>query len=210
MQAQKLAEIAQYFQDRERTVQEARGRFAVLVLLCEYEGKLCFLFELRADTLKGQPGEACFPGGRIESGESALDAALREGFEEVGLTAEDIQILAPLDFMVDISNRVIHPFLGYVSAEHLQHIRSNPDEVKELFFLPLHYLREGQFDVYQVPVHMEIHADFPFERVGVTADYAFRKGKIDVPIYEYEGKTVWGLSGRLLREVLWRLEEVGL
>lgn len=191
-------------------VQEARGRFAVLLLLCEHEGELQLLFELRADTLRGQPGETCFPGGRIEPGETPEVAALRETFEEVGIPTEEIMLLSPLDIVVDISNRVIYPFLGYVAKESLRKLCLNPDEVKGVFFIPLRYLRKQEPYNYSAPVSMEIGEDFPYEKIGISSDYPWRTGLLDVPVYNYQGKRVWGLTARMLRWFLRLLDEEGL
>ncbi|MBR3752138.1 MAG: hypothetical protein IKK50_03290 [Ruminiclostridium sp.] len=60
-----------YFQNRELGLQCTVSEYAVLLPLVEHEGKLCLLYETRAETLVGhQPGEVCFPGGRREKGRS--------------------------------------------------------------------------------------------------------------------------------------------
>ena len=111
-----IAAMKDYFSHRELGIQGAVGEYAILVPLVQWEGKLCLLFETRAETLVGhQPGEVCFPGGRREAGEKPVDTALRETWEEIGIPPEAIEILAPLDVIQDISDRVIYPFLGLVS-----------------------------------------------------------------------------------------------
>ena len=66
-------------------VQDVTGEYAVLVPLVERPEGLCLLYEVRADTLGRQPGEVCFPGGRLEPGEDAVSCALRETWEELGI-----------------------------------------------------------------------------------------------------------------------------
>jgi len=193
---------------REIGIQDETGRFAVLALLCEKEGELHLLFELRADSLRGQPGETCFPGGKIEAGERPYEAALRETFEEVNIPPEDITLIAPLDLIVDISNRVIYPFLGYVGEDGLSKLCPNEDEVKEAFLIPLTHLKEIDPYIYPAPVQMQIGEDFPYEKIGKAADYHWRGGLIDVPVYEYQGKTVWGMTARAVRSLLRLLREV--
>ena len=51
---------------RQPGLMDATGRYAVLVPLVEGEEGLSLLYEVRARTLRRQPGEVCFPGGRIE------------------------------------------------------------------------------------------------------------------------------------------------
>ncbi|MFQ9917502.1 MAG: hypothetical protein ACLRWQ_14940 [Flavonifractor plautii] len=55
-------------------VQDVTGEYAVLVPLVERPEGLCLLYEVRADTLGRQPGEVCFPGGRLEPGRTQSPA----------------------------------------------------------------------------------------------------------------------------------------
>ena len=81
-----IAEMKHHFTHRELGIQGAVGEYAILVPLAQWEGKLCLLFETRAETLVGhQPGEVCFPGGRRERGERPVETALRETWEEIGI-----------------------------------------------------------------------------------------------------------------------------
>ena len=68
---------------------------AVFMPLVEADGKLSLLFEVRSKLI-GQAGEVCFPGGRIEEGESPLDAAVRETMEELELGRKAASLLLDL------------------------------------------------------------------------------------------------------------------
>ena len=70
--------IARQLRERETGLMDATGRYAVLVPLVEHDGELSVLYEVRAATLRRQPGEVCFPGGRMEPGETPEVSALRE------------------------------------------------------------------------------------------------------------------------------------
>lgn len=198
------------FKNRRVGVQEANGEYAVLIPIVEHQGELCLLFEVRADTLKGQPGETCFPGGKVEQGERPKKAALRETWEEVGILPEHVQIIASLDVVQDISSRVIYPFLAYITQEAFEKLRLNCYEVKEVFLVPLSFLRENPPYIYSSPVVMQVGDDFPYEKIGFENGYTWRSGMMDIPVYEYQGKRVWGLTARMVRWLLRILEQEGL
>ena len=203
MTADKLKD---YFQNRELSVQGAVGEYAILVPLVEQEGKLFLLFETRARTLVGhQPNEVCFPGGRREAGEPRQETALRETWEELGIPKEEIELLAPLDVVQDISDRVVWPFLGRVSAAGLKAMHESAGEVRNTFLVPLDFLLDYPEEVYRYPVGAEVDDSFPFDRIGFPHDYPWRRGWMDVPVYEYEGHFIWGMTGRMVRWLLRQL-----
>ena len=81
----------------EPEIQDVKQQYAVLVPLVEGPEGPSLLFEVRASTLAHQPGEVCFPGGRVEPGESPKDCALRETFEELAIPPGEVELIAPLD-----------------------------------------------------------------------------------------------------------------
>ena len=81
------------------SLQQARGEFAVLVPLVEGPEGLSLLYEVRPAKLHHHSGEVCFPGGRMEPGETPRQCALRETREELGIPAERIGLLGDLDFL---------------------------------------------------------------------------------------------------------------
>ncbi len=201
-----IAEMKHHFTHRELGIQGAVGEYAILVPLAQWEGKLCLLFETRAETLVGhQPGEVCFPGGRRERGERPVETALRETWEEIGIPPEEIEILAPLDVIQDISDRVVYPFLGTISPQGVDRLAASAAEVKNVFFVPLDYLMHYPEEVYRYTVSAQVDDQFPSERMGFPKNYPWRTGFMDVPIYEYEGHFIWGMTARTVR---WLLREL--
>ncbi len=91
----------------------------------------------RATSLRANPGEIAFPGGRIETGEDPLAAALREAEEEVALRAADVDVLDRLPTL-ERSNRlgpVILPFVAAASRRPV--LTPNPEEVESVLIVPL-------------------------------------------------------------------------
>lgn len=201
-----IDQMKEYFSNREIGIQGATGEYAVLVPLVQWEGKLCLLFETRAETLIGhQPGEVCFPGGRREKGERPSETALRETWEEIGIPAEDIEILALLDVIQDISDRVVYPFLGKITPRGVARLKASEAEVKNVFFVPLDYLMDYPEEVYRYVTAPVVDGKFPYERMGFPKDHPWRTGYMDVPIYEYQGHFIWGMTARTVR---WLLREL--
>ena len=120
---------------------DATGQYSVLVPLVEREGGLSLLYEVRAGSLRRQPGEVCFPGGRLEGAESPEECALRETWEELGIPREKIRILGRLDFIAHRANFILYPVLALVEEEAVDGLHLNPDEVAEVFQVPLEHLR---------------------------------------------------------------------
>lgn len=187
---------------------DATHRCAVLVPLVEREGEVHLLYELRAAALRTQPGEVCFPGGGMEAGESAVDCALRETQEELGISPDDIEILGELDFICHRSGLVLYPILAQMQASALDRMTLNPEEVDEVFTIPLSALRAMPIEEYAYDLIPAPGADFPYERLGISKDYPWRKAKGSFSVYRWQEKIVWGLTGCITRHLLSLLDEV--
>lgn len=183
--------------------------YAVLVPLVEFGGELHLLYEVRAKTLRRQPGEVCFPGGRMEPGESPEDCALRETFEELGIPPQSVRLLGRLDFIAHRANFIMWPVLGLVDSRAMSpHLRPNPAEVEEYFFVPLSHLLETEPLEYTrelVPVPTE---DFPYELIGIPRDYRWQRGQENVPVYPWQGRAIWGLTGRITRHLVRLIRQI--
>jgi 8-oxo-dGTP pyrophosphatase MutT (NUDIX family) len=109
---------------------------AVAATLCTNEdGVVCFLITRRASKLSNHPGQWALPGGRIDEGESAEEAAVRELHEELGLPVGLEAVLGLLDDYETRSGFVITPVV--VWAGDAPRLEPNPAEVARAYVVPL-------------------------------------------------------------------------
>ena len=183
-------------------VQDVKRAYAVLAPLVEGPEGLSLLFEVRADTLSHQPGEVCFPGGRVEPGETPQDCALRGTWEELAIPPAEVEIIAPLDLVVQQGKFIMHPFLGVVSQGGMAAMCPSPAEVKRTFLVPLDWLRDNPPQVYSYELKPQVGEDFPYDRIGFPQGYRWRSGEVSVPVYPWPEGTIWGLTGRIVRHLI--------
>lgn len=154
--------------------EEHYNLFSVLLPLVEVDKQLNILFEVRAENLDKQPGEICFPGGRIEKGETPLESAVRETCEELKVSHDQIQVFGPLDYIITPYNIIIYPFAGRLIYVDVDKINFNRDEVSEVFTVPLEYLLRHTPLVYFVDVKNKPRQDFPFSLIRDGKNYKWK------------------------------------
>ncbi len=116
---------------------------AVLIAIIERTQGLQVLFTRRADHLARHAGQVSFPGGRVNDDEAdAIDAALRETEEEVGLAREFVTVCGDLDRYETGTGFSIHPFVGFVREGF--ELKIDKAEVAEVFEVPLRFLMDRQ------------------------------------------------------------------
>ncbi|MDD2217899.1 MAG: CoA pyrophosphatase [Eubacteriales bacterium] len=193
-----IAKLENIFRSRKPGIVGNYRYFSVLFPLVEKAGKLHVLFEVRAQHLKTQPGEVCFPGGKLEGEETPAQCAIRETCEELGIEEDDIKLIARLDTLVQYGDLTIYSYLGVIQESALENMKLNECEVEEIFLVPLSWFFKNEPLVHDIAVKPEI-SKFPHEDVGVGDDYKWRCGSIDIPIYHWEGYHIWGLTARMVR-----------
>ena len=179
----------------------AKGSYAVLCPLAELPEGLSLLYEVRAANLR-QGGEVCFPGGRMEPGETPEVCALRETEEELAIPRETVQLIGPGDFIANQRGFLLRPFLGLVSPEGLSAIRPSPAEVAEVFTVPLSWLKENLPQIWTYSLRPQTPEDFPYERIGIRRDYPWAWGQVEVPVWYWHDRAIWGMTARITLDLL--------
>ncbi len=112
---------------------------AVLILLYPHEDDIYTLLTVRSSALRTHSGQISLPGGRIDPGESAVDTALRETLEELGILPDTIEVLGGLtQVYIPPSNYCLAPIVGITAAR--PDISPNPHEVAAVIELPARHL----------------------------------------------------------------------
>ncbi|MCP3866998.1 MAG: CoA pyrophosphatase [Gammaproteobacteria bacterium] len=125
-------------------------------------------------------GQIAIPGGRLESGESHLQAALREFEEEIGVPVERSHLLGGLSSLfIPPSNYLVHPFVAYSRVTPVY--APDPMEVEQIIELPVSTLL-SRSTVRRGRVHLS------------NGEW------IESPYFDVEGHVVWGATAMILSE----------
>lgn len=125
---------------------------AVAIVLVEAnEGRdTAMLLTLRASGLRAHGGQWALPGGRCDPGETAIDAALRELHEELGLRLSPADVIGTLDDYPTRSGYLITPVLAW--AQDSGSLLPNPHEVASVHRIALSAIaRSEAFDFVTIP-----------------------------------------------------------
>lgn len=107
---------------------------AVAMTLVDHDGDLAFLITRRASRLRAHGGQWALPGGRCDAGETAVEAALRELHEELGMNVGPEHALGVLDDYPTRSGYLITPVVVWAGEE--TPIVPNPHEVESVHRIP--------------------------------------------------------------------------
>lgn len=160
-------------------------RSAVLILLRPDGDDASLLLVRRSPTLRYHPGQFAFPGGGLDPGEDALDAAVRECREETGLRLEPRHLVGALPpLAIGVSRNVVTPVLAWL-PEGLAGVETGApldDETGSVHWVPSSYLTD------------------PANRASVASDRDWRG-----PGFLLDDTVVWGFTGKVLT---WLLDEL--
>lgn len=196
-----LERLACRFQGHEPGLLGARRSYAVLCPLVAQADGLHLLFEVRAAHLR-QGGEVCFPGGRMEPGETVFDCALRETEEELSIPRQEISLLGTPDFICNQRGFLLRPVLGLVSPAGFAAMRPSPAEVAEAFTVSLAFFRKTAPDTRYYDLVPHVPEDFPYGDVGIPRSYPWSHGHVEIPIWRCKNHVIWGMTARLVQEII--------
>ena len=184
MRANIKQKLRQALSIRQRRSVDINGLVAAAVLLPLYykQGEYHILFTKRTEMVTEHKGQICFPGGVYQKEDGALlNTALRECVEEIGLTADMIEVLGELDSITTAtSGYVISPFVGSVSWPHT--LKMDPRETDELIEVPVLAL---------------------LDKKCLRQENEVINGKaVTFYFYHCRGRVIWGATARILNQFL--------
>lgn len=164
----------------ERTLRAA----AVLVPVIARPEGAAILMTRRSDSLASHTGQIAFPGGRLDPGETAVEAALREAWEEVALDPRRVEILGIGDAYETGTGFLVTPVVGWLQGS--PDTRPSPDEVAEVFEVPWDFMMD--------PAN---HRRESYETAGEPRRWFWAM--------PYQQRYVWGVTAGILRSLGLRL-----
>lgn len=186
--------------------EETFSYYSVIVPLVQKEGKWFLLYEKRAKHLKRGAGEICFPGGRIEDGESPLGAALRELEEELLISREHFKLWGQGDTLFHHSHHIIYSFIGQLREAPRSFSR---DEVEEIILVPVEEMKEPS-QMSSISLRTSTSQDFPFHLIPQGENYPWLRKRVPMPFYERTECIIWGMTARITQSVCRLIKEYHL
>lgn len=176
---------------------EKFSKFAIMLPLLQKENEIHVLFEVRSLELRRQPGEICFPGGKIDSQDiNEQGAAIRETVEELGISRDAIKNIFPLDYMISPYGMIVYPFVGFITEPN--NFKPNPSEVGEIFTVPLSFFVNHPPNIYKINFKAEPEENFPYDLIAGGKNYNWRTRDLEEYFYHYNDKVIWGLTAKIL------------
>ncbi|WP_394523422.1 NUDIX hydrolase [Lacrimispora sp. JR3] len=184
--------------------EESFRKYAVLVPVIDIDGTAHLLFEKRSPQLRHQPGEICFPGGKLESGETLKACAVRETVEELKVLSDQIKVIGPGDIYLSPFQLMIHSFIGTI--KEYQDTFST-DEVEAIIKVPLEFFKTNPPKTYILRLVQEPPENFPYEWIPGGEEYPWIKGNHEILFYQYGNITIWGMTAQIAKSAVELMEE---
>ncbi len=166
---------------------------AILIPIVRGKDEPALLMEVRSLNVR-QPGEVCFPGGHIEEGETCMDAALRETYEELGIRPSSVNVLPGMEPEWHREKKYVYPVLAEIDPFEPESLLLRREEVSEVFTMPLSWLLSHEPAVYDI-------SDPESEKLPVILRQYLRnyqRGPNTTYYWAYERYGIWGLTAMFL------------
>jgi 8-oxo-dGTP pyrophosphatase MutT (NUDIX family) len=137
----------------------------------------------RPETMRAHPGQVAFPGGKIDPGEDAVEAALREAHEELGIDPQAVRVIGASDRFVTGSGYDVTPVLAIIPPD--LPIVPDPHEVSGWFEAPLRFILDSANHV---------------QKIG-----EFRGHERPYLEIEWQGHRIWGVTAAIIHNLSLRL-----
>ena len=108
---------------------------AVLIAITDVPHDPQIILTQRPRAMRDHPGQVAFPGGKIDPGEDAITAALREAEEELALPRSAVRVIGTSDLYHTGTGFLVTPVVGVVPPG--LPLTPNPEEVEAWFEAPL-------------------------------------------------------------------------
>ena len=142
----------------------------------------------RPQQMRQHGGQVAFPGGKLDPGEDAVAAALRETHEELGINPSNISVIGATDRFVTGTGYDITPILGMLPPD--LPITPNPEEVSDWFEAPLRFI---------------------FDPVNHVQKQAMFQGRLrEYTEIVWDGHVIWGVTAAIIQNLSTRLAWEGL
>lgn len=159
---------------------------AVLIAITERPRPGVLLLH-RPSTMRAHPGQIAFPGGRMDPGETAIEAALREAHEELGIRAGDVRVIGTSDLYRTGSGYEITPVIGMIPPDLAIH--PNPAEVAQWFEAPVDFVLD------------------PANQITRTMEFEGQNHSFIEIVWNdrRQDHRIWGVTGAILHNLAGRL-----
>ncbi|WP_298236643.1 CoA pyrophosphatase [uncultured Algibacter sp.] len=173
---------------QKEVIKQAKRAGVVALFYPDSQDETHFVLILRKTYEGVHSAQVGFPGGKLETQDASIQAAaIRETFEEVGVTQNQIDIILKLSQVyIPPSNFYVQPFLGI--AKKTPQFILQEDEVESIIEVPLQHFLD----------------DTSIITKTVSTSYCV---DVEVPAFKLNGYTVWGATAMMLSEIKDLLKE---
>lgn len=161
----------------------AAGTAAAVLIAITDRPEPGLILTVRREHLRTHAGQIAFPGGRIDAGETAIAAALREANEELAMDPGAVEIAGTLDDYRTVTGYVVTPVVGAVPPD--LPLEPHDHEVADWFEAPLAHILD--------PANQHL-------QTAVFAGAERRYWQI-----EWKGRIIWGATAAMLVNLTRRL-----